>query len=281
MGSKIKITDTSGNRIPKKQKPNQVDLTASSSELSLNENPVGGSGASAAGSFQNIQINDGEGGFFADDSGNYYNGNLTIGGDGANGSINIKNTSNFTTFIQYTAGTQDVTLFLPNGVGGTGTLLESIDGSGNLQWTDYIHASNGSRSYDINSRAISDGLVGTSVDGFNRTLNNSAANPVFAWGNGVTYSLTAVSSTVNVTKDFYYYDINTEGGTVTINLPSASGIQGATFVITDANGTAAVNNATIVPNGSDTIIGSSSFVLNTNNQSVTIHSDGTSKWIIT
>ena len=42
MGSKPKLIDTSGSRLPKKNKINEAELTVANNELQLNENPIGG-----------------------------------------------------------------------------------------------------------------------------------------------------------------------------------------------------------------------------------------------
>lgn len=70
MGSKIKLTDTSGIRIPKKQQPNQVDLSVSNSELLLNESPVVG-GGNPGGIDKQVQFNDN--GIFGTSSSFVYN----------------------------------------------------------------------------------------------------------------------------------------------------------------------------------------------------------------
>ena len=57
MGSKIKLTDTSGSRFSKKPKINESDLTVSNNELAINETPVGGAGT-PGGSNQQVQFND-------------------------------------------------------------------------------------------------------------------------------------------------------------------------------------------------------------------------------
>ena len=203
MGNKIKIIDISGNRIQKKGKANQVDLTAIDGELQLNDAPIGGGGGTPGGSFQSIQINDGSGGFLGDELGKYYNGGLTIGGSGTEGSITIKNAANHTLSLQYTAGTKDQTLLFPSGIGITGTVLESLDGSGSLHWTNNLHASNGSASYNIDARTIVDGIVGATVDGVNRLLIDSGLTTSIDWQNRT---------------------LSDSGGTVTIDYGSVAGL---------------------------------------------------------
>lgn len=64
-------------------------------------------------------------------------------------------------------------------------------------------------------------------------------------------------------------------GAVTVNLPA--GVTGQTFAIIDGTGDAASNNITIDPNSSETINGSSTYVINVNNGGVHIVYDG-SDW---
>ena len=66
----------------------------------------------------------------------------------------------------------------------------------------------------------------------------------------------------------------------TINLPAASGGEYYYF-IKDATGSAQTNNITITPNGSDEIENvNASYLIDWNNGSLGMISDGTSKWAI-
>lgn len=62
-------------------------------------------------------------------------------------------------------------------------------------------------------------------------------------------------------------------GAVAVNLPA--GAAGQVFVIVDGKGDAATNNITITPNGSDTIQGAASLVINENNRAVILVFNGT------
>jgi hypothetical protein len=65
----------------------------------------------------------------------------------------------------------------------------------------------------------------------------------------------------------------------TINLPAAT--TAMYFIIKDSTGSCATNNITIVPDGTDTIEASnSSFVMNSNFQSIGLISDGISAWLV-
>lgn len=64
----------------------------------------------------------------------------------------------------------------------------------------------------------------------------------------------------------------------TLNLPPATNAMA--FWIKDLTGTAATYNITVTPDGSDTIDGAATLVLDENNSSRGLISDGTSKWYI-
>ena len=181
MGSKIKLTDTSGSRFSKKPKINESDLTVSNNELAINETPVGGNTVTPGGSFQSIQVNDGSGGFIGDGKGFYYNGFMAIGGSGTNGAFQVRSNVGGYSTIQY-CGATTLDFYLPVTNGSSGNLM-ATDGNGRTSWTGLIRASNGSSSFSIDARAISDGIVGTTVDGFNRLLLDSGLTTSIDWQN--------------------------------------------------------------------------------------------------
>lgn len=76
---------------------------------------------------------------------------------------------------------------------------------------------------------------------------------------------------VLVTDDFIPVDVT--GGAITITLPSSPPL-GKGFTISHVAGNASTNNITISGNG-HTILGSGTFVLNTNFQTLTVIFDGT------
>ena len=83
--------------------------------------------------------------------------------------------------------------------------------------------------------------------------------------------ITASPDTVSATADCILA-VNVSGA-ATINLPA--GAEKQIFFITDASGAAATNNITITPNGSETVRGSASLVLNKNYQGVVLAFTGT------
>lgn len=78
------------------------------------------------------------------------------------------------------------------------------------------------------------------------------------------------------------YGIRNYSSPVGITLPtSATFSSGAKrFIIVDEGGTAAVQNITIYPNGSDKIIGQDSFIINGAYNSVSLYPDGVSSWFV-
>jgi hypothetical protein len=79
---------------------------------------------------------------------------------------------------------------------------------------------------------------------------------------------TTTPITVSATTDFCVVSNLGTPGAVAVTLPA--GINGQLFVICDGKGDANTNNITITPNGSDTISGSSTLVLNQNRQVVVL-----------
>lgn len=118
-------------------------------------------------------------------------------------------------------------------------------------------------------------------------VDTAAGSELSVFRTGMSYKTNYVSRETDLVADEYYIDVNTNKDPATEYLPSASGSGhsnssiGETYVITDYYGNAATNNITIVPNGGDTINGASSYVINADYGSVTLHSDGRGKWIVT
>jgi hypothetical protein len=103
------------------------------------------------------------------------------------------------------------------------------------------------------------------------------ASGIPSWANsgsgGQIYTVTALtnaSSPYTVLTTDYYFTCNTTSGTLTINLPNAP-TTGSTWIIKDAAGTADTNNITVTTvGGSVTIDGSTSFVMNTEYESINV-----------
>jgi len=92
-------------------------------------------------------------------------------------------------------------------------------------------------------------------------------------GGGFTYS--AITSTTTAQAE-YHYSVSTSGGAVTLNLPARSGVTAGKEIRVKL--TAAGNDLTIDGNGSETIDGSATLVLNVANQSVTLVAGSSTNW---
>jgi len=82
---------------------------------------------------------------------------------------------------------------------------------------------------------------------------------------------------VVATSAMYGIQVDPTGAAKTVTLPAASAHAGRVYVISDK---ATGNNLTITPNGSDTVDGSATLVLNAAKECATIMSDGVSNWIL-
>lgn len=153
---------------------------------------------------------------------------------------------------------------------------------------------NNARSYRMTNSGIvlSGGSDVNEIYTFNGNLyfNNASGTPI---------QITNASS-INATNTFYsprsiaanttilpadtyvYYEVDSSGAAVTINLPSAALVTaGRFYIFKDINGSAQGNNIGIAPNGSDTIDNSNTTVLfKINYLSALLVSDGSSKWFI-
>lgn len=89
--------------------------------------------------------------------------------------------------------------------------------------------------------------------------------------------VTAVSVDFDVNADILYVD--TTSGAVTVSLPTAADMQDKEIHIKDAIGNAAANNITVDAEGSETIDGNSTYVLNVNWENVMLVSNGV-EWFV-
>ena len=89
--------------------------------------------------------------------------------------------------------------------------------------------------------------------------------------------LRAVStSPVTLDNSDRVVDVDASGGARTVNLPAATAAKGS--IITIKKNEASGNAVTVTPNGGDTI--DETVSLTSDNDKVTLISDGTSKWIV-
>ena len=117
---------------------------------------------------------------------------------------------------------------------------------------------------------------------FDGSANTEVVNSLLV-GGGVYKKVRDVGSTGNIlTTDYMIRGIQSNNP-MTLTLPSKSNNSGQILVIKDMLGNAgSPNNKTITidGNGSDTIDGSSSYVINTNRGSVTLMCDGINGWMV-
>lgn len=91
---------------------------------------------------------------------------------------------------------------------------------------------------------------------------------------------TTISSNTTLTNQHCLVAV-TGGVPLTVTLPAASSVlEGRFYKIVDETGTAGTDNITIAADGSDTIIGEASILISDNYNSITVYSDGSTKWFI-
>jgi len=100
-------------------------------------------------------------------------------------------------------------------------------------------------------------------------------------GGGLKLNRTSITSTYTASATDYYIGINSTGGTISLQLPSAAALSdGQTYVVKDEGGTANSNNITIVASGSDTIDGQNQVVLMSPYASLQLYCNGSNKFFI-
>lgn len=115
--------------------------------------------------------------------------------------------------------------------------------------------------------------------GTNRTerLRVTDQQVVYSVGLKLRRQTTAVS--VTITHGHCILGVTSTAAPRTITLPSASTAgAGSYIIIKDESGGAAANNITVQRAGADNVDGGTTATINTNYGSVTLYSDGTSKW---
>jgi hypothetical protein len=109
------------------------------------------------------------------------------------------------------------------------------------------------------------------------TITNNGTATGFGRTGSVNWDTTPKTTTVTAVSGTGYF-VNTTLGALTVNLPA--GVAGDIVAISDYANTAATNNITITPNGSQKIQGSNSnYLINTNGGTVTlVYVDATQGW---
>lgn len=205
-------------------------------------------------------------------AGSQFSNNSTLLGYGASSgsfssTIVIGNKS-ATTSNQVAIGANNMSFLFSNRWG--------IDSSGHLYPQTTATYNIGSTSF----RASNFYGVNADLSG-NLTISGTlTSNGVWDINNGVRGERTGVgSSPFTVTSSHYYLAVDTSSIAITLDLPQASTVTDQIYIIKDRNGNANTNNITIDPNGSETIDGASTYVININYGRVTIYSNG-SNWEI-
>lgn len=138
-------------------------------------------------------------------------------------------------------------------------------------------SSNSSSIYVVNGNLYFTNSSGSAVQ---ITSGGSLVTPA-----GVVTSLTKTSITGNLTissSDTYVIvQADPTSAAIEIELPSAAAVpEGRIYIIQDIVGIANTHNITLTPNGTDTINGESSFIMDSDHMSIMIVGDGISNWSI-
>ena len=105
-------------------------------------------------------------------------------------------------------------------------------------------------------------------------LDNNATTPL---DGRVSFAVNSVMANYTATASDRVILCDATGNSITVSLPSASGITGRVYTIKRIDSSA--NTVTIDPDGSETIDGASTYSLSSQWDFVTIVSDG-SNWVI-
>jgi len=128
---------------------------------------------------------------------------------------------------------------------------------------------------------VAGNLYYTNGSGSSVQLTDGGA-PVSVPASASSFEVTLVTSDVVITNsDSFVYLIVDTSTTRSITLPLASGVSaGRIYIIKDQSGNAEANNITVNIQGTDTIDGQSSYVINSNNASITLVGDGAVNWYV-
>jgi hypothetical protein len=152
----------------------------------------------------------------------------------------------------------------------TVSTIVARDGSGNFVAGTITAALTGHASLDLP-------LTGGTVTGATTFSNNNSYSGVSTWSGALIVPTRTISAagavTVSATTDYFVCINKTTGAATTVNLP-ASPATGMTLLVADCKGDAATNNITIAP-AAGNIDGSTSYVMNTNYQTVAVTYMGT------
>lgn len=137
-------------------------------------------------------------------------------------------------------------------------------------------ASNAYKIYTVNGNLYYTNSGGTAVQ------ITSGGSVVTSPSTTTTFSTTSVTGNVTIlSSDTFVTLLTTTTGARQITLPLASSVSaGRFYIVKDITGSCLANNITIARQGSDTIDGDTSYVLNSSYGSWMIISDGTASWYV-
>lgn len=157
-----------------------------------------------------------------------------------------------------------------------GTGADDITLSGTTTASDNITISSNKKLYFrdtglyINSGA--DGKLTIAADGTGNDDITLSGTVVLG---GTVVPHTTKTGAYTTTANDFIVGVDTTGGAVTITLGSAAVAAGKVVIINDEGGNAGINNITIATEGSETIDGSATTTISTDNATVRLYSDGT------
>ena len=163
-------------------------------------------------------------------------------------------------------------------VDGTANQILSTDGAGTLSWilnaaaTGIVGFDFSNPSYVLAFRVADTLIYSTGHTHTELLLASSLQNRRVTTVNAATYDLLETDYILHVTY-------TATGAVTSLTLPTAQVIKGRMVIIKDAGGLSGTNNITIDTEGSETIDGAATLVINGNYNAVTIYCDGTN-WFI-
>jgi hypothetical protein len=164
----------------------------------------------------------------------------------------------------------------------SGNFVGDIDGDG----SDLINVSHIGQTNAANHNIVffdgsTSGHAGNEMNirGDSRFQFNRSSN-VFTANSGMVHGRTDISSHYTIEASDYFIGCN-HTASITINLPTAASItNGQTFTIKDESGGANTYNITIARQGSDTIDGEESVVIESPYGAINLYSNGNNKYFI-